>query len=145
MNMKNTSTPRLRSKNKKRAFSLIEMLIVLAIIGMIVGLIVGNFSGIFAGNQEDAARSFVENSLEAPLLQYKIHMGSFPANLDALMNAPGGEKSNRWKGPYIKKEPEDPWGNPYQYRYPGTKNPGSYDLYSLGPDGNPSEDDIGNW
>ena len=130
---------------RRAAFSLIEMLIVLAIIGMIVGLIVGNFSGIFEGNQKDAARSFVENSLEAPLLQYKIHMGSYPSSLDALLTAPGGERSNRWQGPYIKEQPEDPWGNPYQYRYPGTKNTGSYDLFSLGPDGTPSEDDIGNW
>jgi general secretion pathway protein G len=40
----------------------------------------------------------------------------------------------------------DPWGNPYQYSFPGKHNPDSFDVYSLGPDGLPgTADDIGNW
>jgi len=39
-----------------------------------------------------------------------------------------------------------PWGEPYQYRYPGTKNPGGCDIFSKGPDkAADTEDDIGNW
>jgi len=38
--------------------------------------------------------------------------------------------------------PLDPWGYPYQYQYPGLKNPSSFDLLSTGPDGVISEDDI---
>jgi general secretion pathway protein G len=41
--------------------------------------------------------------------------------------------------------PVDPWKNPYQYRYPGTKNTDGYDVFSFGPDGVESADDIGNW
>ncbi|MDH5660577.1 MAG: type II secretion system protein GspG, partial [Gammaproteobacteria bacterium] len=44
---------------------------------------------------------------------------------------------------YIKKLNKDPWGNEYLYLFPGTH--GELDLYSLGPDGQPSDDDIGNW
>ena len=44
--------------------------------------------------------------------------------------------------------PTDPWGNPYQYRFPGERG-GAYDLYSLGADGEPGGEglnaDIGNW
>jgi general secretion pathway protein G len=43
------------------------------------------------------------------------------------------------------KIPLDPWKHPYQYRYPGTKNTDGYDVFSLGPDGVESGDDIGNW
>ena len=51
-----------------------------------------------------------------------------------------------WKGPYIKRGvPNDPWGKPYVYRYPGTNNTNGYDLYSLGPDGREGNDDIDNW
>jgi general secretion pathway protein G len=40
----------------------------------------------------------------------------------------------RWAGPYLKKAvPLDPWGNPYQYKYPGER--GDVDLLSLGRDG----------
>ena len=42
--------------------------------------------------------------------------------------------------------PPDPWGNPFQYEFPGRRNPDSYDLWSFGPDGvNGTADDIGNW
>jgi general secretion pathway protein G len=50
-----------------------------------------------------------------------------------------------WKGPYVKQVPKDPWGNEYIYRYPGTNNANSYDIYSLGPDGREGNDDITNW
>ena len=49
-------------------------------------------------------------------------------------------------GPYLKRGvPNDPWGNPYVYRYPGTHNPNGYDLFSIGPDGREGNDDIDNW
>lgn len=40
---------------------------------------------------------------------------------------------------------EDPWGNKLRYKYPGHGSDDSFDLFSLGPDGKESEDDIGNW
>ncbi len=41
---------------------------------------------------------------------------------------------------------KDPWGNEYQYKNPGEFNEDSYDLYSMGPDGEDgTDDDIGNW
>lgn len=125
------------------------MLIVLAIIALIVSFVVTNFSGIFGGAQDDVARNFVHNGLEAPLTAYRIHMGSYPTNeqggLNALLTAPA-ERASRWNGPYIKQAPIDPWGNAYNYRFPGTKNPEGYDLWSSGPDGTTgTPDDIGNW
>lgn len=39
--------------------------------------------------------------------------------------------------------PEDPWGRPYQYRNPGTAH--AWELYSFGPDGRESADDIVSW
>ncbi|MCA9482205.1 MAG: type II secretion system protein GspG [Nitrospina sp.] len=46
---------------------------------------------------------------------------------------------------YLEAVPKDPWGNVYQYDYPGEISGRSYDLYSLGPDGTISEDDIADW
>jgi general secretion pathway protein G len=42
--------------------------------------------------------------------------------------------------------PVDPWGQVYQYRYPGTRNTESFDLFSMGRDkALDTPDDIGNW
>ena len=45
------------------------------------------------------------------------------------------------------RDRKDPWGNDYKYRRPGRF--GTFDLYSLGADGEEggegSDKDIGNW
>jgi general secretion pathway protein G len=132
------------------AFTLLEILVVLAIIGMLVGLAVTNVGNLFSKSQQDIAKMFVTQSMQAPLTVYKIHMGDFPTTaegLQALITAPAN-KADRWRGPYLQdgKLPLDPWQEPYQYRYPGVKNKATYDLWSKGPDKTDgTEDDIGNW
>lgn len=139
---------RFRSLRSTDGFSLIEILIALALLAALTGLVIASFGDVLGRGQEDVAKQFVDNSLETPLISYRIHTGSFPTTeqgLAALVTAPS-ERGSSWRGPYIKEIPLDPWGNPYQYRYPGTENPTSYDLWSYGP--NMAEgggDDIGNW
>ena len=142
------SNPRHPSK-LQRAFTLMEVLVVLAIIGLLAGLTISNIGGIFDGAKITTAQLFVQQSMTTSLTTYRIHMGDYPTTaegLQALLTAPAN-KADRWHGPYIQgKMPLDPWTEPYQYRCPGTNNKTSYDLYSKGPDkidGN--EDDIRNW
>ncbi len=135
-----------------KAFTLLEILIVLAILGLLVGIAVSNTDKIFGRSQEAVARIFVQDSLKTSLVRYRIDLGGCPSTaegLAALISAPAN-KADRWQGPYAEtpggKLPLDPWGEPYQYRNPGVKNKGSYDLYSKGPDkAEGTEDDIGNW
>lgn len=136
-----------KRRNPRSGFSLVEMLIVIALIAIIGTLLIGRIGNLFGSSQEDVARQFVQNSLTAPLLKYRIDVGSYPSTeegIAALLNAPAG-KANRWRGPYIDRIPEDPWGNPYQYRFPGTHNRDGYDLWSFGPDGSGDSSVIGNW
>jgi len=134
------------------AFTLLEILVVLAIIGLLAGLAISNSDKIFGSSQEAITKVFVRDSLKTSLVRYRIEMGDYPSTAEgmaALLAAPAN-KADRWRGPYIEspgnKPPLDPWGEPYQYRYPGTRNKGSYDLYSKGPDkADGTEDDIGNW
>jgi general secretion pathway protein G len=149
--MRQPNAQRLSRHNaSKSGFSLIEILIVIALIAVIAGLAISNIGGIFGGQQEKAAKIFVTQSLKIPLTAYKIDIGSYPSTaegLQALIQAPAN-KSGSWKKPYIEELPTDPWGNPYQYRFPGSKNvngSSGYDVWSLGPDGTESADDIGNW
>ena len=133
-------------------FTLVEILTVLAIVGLLIGVVVSNTDRIFGQSQEAIARIFVRDSLKTSLVRYRMDLGDYPTTaegLNALVNATAGN-ADRWKGPYMDaiggKLPLDPWGQPYEYRYPGTKNTGGYDLYSRGPDKTAdTADDIGNW
>lgn len=133
-----------------RAFTMMELLVVLAILGLLAGLAITNVSGIFGGAQQSTAQIFVKESMKSPLFTYSLHMGGFPSTaegLQALITAPG-DKADRWHGPYVtdSKIPLDPWGEPYQYAFPGTHNKAGYDLWSKGPDkASGTDDDIGNW
>ena len=138
------------SRCAARAFTLLEILVVLAIIGLLVSLAVTNVGNLFSGSQKDIARLFVNQSMQAPLNVYKIHMGDYPTTAEGLaaLITPPANKADRWRGPYLQdsKLPVDPWGEPYQYRYPGVKNKTGYDLWSKGPDKiDGTEDDIGTW
>ena len=144
--------PVLSFRRTSHGFTLLEILVVLAIIGLLVGLVVTNTDKIFGQSQEAVARIFVRDSLKTPLVRYRIDLGDYPVTaegLAALVAAPGNA-TDKWRGPYLDvsggKLPVDPWGQPYEYRYPGVKNAGGYDLYSKGPDKvAETADDIGNW
>lgn len=140
------------NSNQKSGFSLIEILIVIALIAVLATVAIGNLGGIFGGQQEKVAGLFVNQTLKTALTPYRIDVGNYPsteAGLNALVKAPAG-KEGKWRGPYIEASevPKDPWDNPYKYRFPGSKNVNGargYDVWSLGPDGIESADDIGNW
>lgn len=142
----------LRPRRRSRGFTLVEILTVLAIVGLLIGVVVSNTDRIFGQSQESVARIFVRDSLKTSLVRYRIDLGDYPSTaegLGALISAAAGN-AERWKGPYMDalggKLPLDPWGQPYEYRYPGAKNPGGYDLFSKGPDKTAdTADDIGNW
>jgi general secretion pathway protein G len=140
------------SLRRQRGFTLVEILTVLAIVGLLIGVVVSNTDKIFGQSQESVARIFVRDSLKTSLVRYRIDLGDYPTTaegLNALITAPSSN-ADRWRGPYMDalggKLPLDPWGQPYEYRYPGVKNPGGYDLFSKGLDKTPdTADDIGNW
>ncbi len=136
-------------RKAKRAFTLFEILIVIGLIALLVAFLVPNFDKLFTSGQVSMVKSTVDGSYSAPLMAYKLAMGRYPTTeegLIALIRAPESAGS-KWKGPYIKgsEVPSDPWGKPYQYLCPGVHNKDSYDLWSFGPDGVASDDDIGNW
>ncbi len=131
------------------AFTLLEIIVVIGILSILATLVISNLGKSLENSRISVTKLFVGESMKTALTTYKIQMGDYPSTeegLAALATAPAS-KADRWQGPYIEgKLPQDPWGHPYQYRNPGTKNKGSFDLWSMGPDGvDGTEDDIGNW
>lgn len=118
---------------RQHGFTLIELLIVMAIIGMLAALVGPSLMERLGGSKRDAASAQI-TMLGQALDAYKLDIGKYPKSLDALLKDSGNKL---WNGPYLKKTslPDDPWGNQYQYRYPGRHNKKAYELFSYGADG----------
>lgn len=120
-------------------FTLVEMMVVIAIIGTLA-MVVG--PSVFQ-NVGDANRAAAASQLEilaVAVESYRLDVGQYPSvedGLAVLRVAPVGDRErSRWRGPYLRKAvPLDPWGGDYVYLMPGRANPESYDLYTLGRDG----------
>ena len=132
-----------------RGFTLIELMVVLVIIGVLAALIVPNVLDRTDDARATAARTDINNLMQA-LKLYKLDNQRFPSaeqGLEALVKKPGaGSVPPNWRS-YLSKLPADPWGRPYQYIFPGVK--GEIDVFSLGADGQAGGEgknaDIGSW
>jgi general secretion pathway protein G len=136
------------NKTNKGAFTLIELMLVVIIIGILAAMVMPRLAGRSEQARIAAAKADINANISLALDLFETDIGKFPATeegLNALRANPGSISS--WRGPYIKKDPKDPWGKTYIYKSPGTHN-SDYDLYSCGPNGvddGGSSDDIGNW
>lgn len=130
------------STKKRNAFTLVELLLVVVIIGVLVAMVMPRLAGRTEQARAAAAKADIEANIASALDLYEIDNGKYPESLEALMEKKEDVKG--WKGPYLKKKPIDPWGNPYAYKVPGAH--GDYDLYSYGKDGvEGGGDDVTNW
>jgi general secretion pathway protein G len=131
---------------RKKAFTLVELMLVVIIIGILVAMVVPRMAGRSEQAREGVAKADVDLNIATALKLYELDNGAFPTTdegLNALLSAPSS--TTNWRGPYLEKKPLDPWGRVYQYKSPGTHRTHDYDLFSFGRDGVESSDDVGNW
>lgn len=136
-------------RSLQAGFTLIELMVVLVIIGVLAALIVPNVLDRADDARVMAARTDVNNLVQA-LKLYKLDNQRLPTaeqGLQALIVKPtSGPIPANWK-PYLDKLPNDPWGRPYQYLNPGVK--GEVDVMSMGADGQAGGEgknaDVGSW
>ena len=134
-------------------FTLIEVLVVIVIIATLASVVGPSLFGNVGEARRDAAKSQLQ-IFGLALDAYRLDNDTYPTSeqgLEALRTRPlSGDAPANWRGPYLRQPvPVDPWGRPYLYVSPGTYNPTSFDLYTLGKDGKPGgtgEDaDITSW
>jgi general secretion pathway protein G len=136
---------------RESAFTLIEILVVVAILGILAAIVVPRVM-----DRPDEAKRVAAKADIAAIVQslklYRLDNGFYPTTdqgLAALVQKPAANPiPGNWKqGGYLERLPRDPWGSDYQFLNPGVK--GEIDVFSLGADrargGEGSGADIGSW
>jgi len=123
-------------RRMRRAFTLVELLVVIVIISMLAAFVAPNVIRHVVKAKVDLAKPRMA-IIEDAIGRFYMDCGRYPIESeypDALLNDPGN--TTGWNGPYLKQSQLlDPWGNLYVYIAEGTVNPGSFDLVCLGADG----------
>ena len=142
---------RHRRPRRARGFTLIEIMVVVIIIGLLASVVMLNILPNVDKAKIAKAKQDIQ-SLELALSEFYLDNSKYPTSeqgLAALITQPTDPTIRHWKpGGYVQRVSKDPWGNDYQYVYPGTHGK-PYDLFTYGADGQPGGEginaDIGNW
>lgn len=139
------STTSIERRRLRRAggYTLFEIMLVLGIIAVLVGsaiyLLVGNID-VARQSRVDADFQAISTQLRTYEMQ-NMRMPTTEQGLQALVTRPSSPPQPRRWVQLMERVPLDPWGEPYQYRNPGTLNPQGFDLISKGPDRQLGTDD----
>ncbi|HBN74802.1 MAG TPA: type II secretion protein [Planctomycetaceae bacterium] len=149
--MKRSMTRKLIRNSSRNAFTLLELLIVLAILGVIAAMVVPNL----LGSQKKANIQATETSihgLEQALKLYAVaNGGEYPNGGQEVFELLASNKDSEGNAvdPLLPEIPKDAWGQELMYEYPSSKNNGTEPaIWSLGPnksDEQGSGDDVANW
>ncbi|QEP43593.1 type II secretion system protein GspG [Ectothiorhodospiraceae bacterium BW-2] len=125
-------------KLHQRGFTLLEMLVVMVIIGLLAGLVGPRLFGKVDSSKVKTAETQIK-MLRGALETLRLDMSRFPTEqegLAILYSRPSDSRAaSMWQGPYLDEAvPPDPWGNAYQYSFPGAEGQ-PFALYSFGADG----------
>ncbi len=137
---------RRRDRQVRRAFTLVEIIVVVTIIAVLAALIAPRLFGRLIWVKAKAAASEVK-TIETAVNLYLNDTGEMlNSNFDLDVLLVPAEDGGGPMGPYFNKADAliDPWGNAYVMRVPGDVNY-DFDIFSIGADQQEgTEDDIVN-
>jgi len=123
---------------RKRAFTLVELMVVVLIIAILAAMIVPKLVSRTSDAKISKAQADIR-TLSSQIDAFRIDVGRYPTTEEGLqvLRIPPADAVN-WKGPYVNKDiPMDPWNNPYEYEYPGAYGENSFIIRSYGSDAAP--------
>jgi general secretion pathway protein G len=124
------------ARSLQQGFTLIEVMIVILIIGLIAGAVGFGVVPKMKKAKIETAKMLVGKISQAAAMSLSAPGGTCPKGIDDLVA----------QGDLTKSQAKDPWGTPFIFRCPGTKEPDGVDVASPGPDKKPgTEDDINSW
>jgi general secretion pathway protein G len=155
--MRHSQSPALQpaaQPARAAGFTLIEIMVVVVIIGLLAAAIVPQVVGRVEEARVAKAKEDIQ-ALTTALTMYRIDNFQLPTTdqgLQALVERPSDPSIKHWRpGGYVQQGSlKDPWGNDYQYVFPGTHGH-DFDLFSYGSNGTGSDEGgdsstvIGNW
>ncbi len=141
---------------RRRAFTLLELIVVLGIISLLAVLIAPRVVGRLGEAKPVVTKQQIANAVTAIEL-FKVDIGRYPTSeegVGALSERPSGVAEGTWKGPYMgrKASPKDGWGRELRYRAPSQSDGAKdlpYEVFSYGADDQPGGEgenaDIFSW
>lgn len=126
---------RVKRQRQRKAFTLMEVLLVMAILVIIGSVVSVSYIGIQKRSKRNGAKMQI-GELEQAVELYQLQIGTAPANLEELKNGPANAAAAKDFKPgeiWNKEIPVDPWGNNYVYKYDNQNE--KILIYSVGPNG----------
>ena len=138
-----------KADSRRTAFTLIEVMLVVAILVMLAGVGILGYGGIQDRARRNVAKTLVDQAASA-VEMYELDMKQWPSEdegLRALVTRPTDDRlAEMWSGPYLRDGviPVDPWGNELRYARLTATGDGigpRFHVFSYGPDGQEGTDD----
>ena len=123
---------------------MVELMAVIVILGILATVAVVSYNGYIQRARKQAAETTIQEFVKNINIWAHFNKDQYPDSLEVLAEEiPGGGEAV-----YPDGIPLDPWGNEYEYFYPGTHG-NKFDIISYGADGQPGgegEDaDVNSW
>ena len=128
---------------RRRAFTLVEMLLVLVILATLAAIVYPKVMGRSEQARITSAQTHIAN-FKTALDAFEVDNGYYPKGRNGLVDLiQKPQDAAAWHGPYLETIPKDAWGHDYVYEFPGKHGGNAYGISSAGPPG--KETPIGNW